>query len=180
MGVQGGAAAIDNIPDNIDTLPWTKENILNTQTNQEPLILDLTHDSGSFRGAIIDGLLVLYHKKLLSALFDFGVNNIQYYPVILRNQNTGQTEENYYLINILTTIDCVDLKKSKIKWWSSGMGYDFISMVIDETKTNGLSIFRLKDDPTKVLISEHLKNYIEKNKVMVGVNLIESKDYSDF
>ncbi len=66
MGVQGGAAAIDNIPDNIDTLQWAKENILKTQTTQEPLILDLTHDSGSFRGAIIDGLLTLYHKKLLN------------------------------------------------------------------------------------------------------------------
>lgn len=179
MGVKGGAAATDSIPENMDSLEWIKGNMMTSPTGRDPLILDLALESGSFRGAIIDGLLTLYHKKLCKVLVDFGVDNIQYYPVLLRDQETRKTEDTYFLVNIIGLIDCVDMDKSKVKWWNSGMGFDFLSMAIDESKTLGLHIFRLKDDPTKVLISEALKNSIEKNKVMVGVNLIEPKDYSD-
>ena len=180
LGVKGGAAAIDQIPDNMDPLEWIKGKKMTLTTDQGPLVLNLALESGSFRGAIIDGLLTLYHRKLCKVLTDFGIENIQHYPVILRDQETGQTEDSYFLVNILGLVDCVDMSKSKINWWPSGRGFNFVSMVIDETKTHGLSIFRLKDNPTKVLISESLKNYLEKKGVMVGVKLIEPKDYSDF
>lgn len=179
-GVKGGAAAIDGVPDNMDPLDWIKGTVMPPPTEGQNLMLDLSLESGSFRGAIIDGLLTLYHKKLCKALKDFGVDNIQYYPVLLRDQESGKTEDNYFLVNIIGLIDCIDMATSRVQPWPSGRGFDFLSMSIDETKTQGLSIFRLKDDPTKVLISAPLKDFVEKNKVMVGVRLIDPKDYSDF
>ncbi len=81
---------------------------------------------------------------------------------------------------VLALLDCVDMNKSKVNWWPSRMGFDFVSMVIDENKTQGLSIFRLKDDPTKVLINEELKRHLQENKVLVGTKLIKPEDYSDW
>jgi len=180
LGVKGGAAAIDSIPDNMGSLAWITGNVTISPTNPAPLTLDLALESGSFRGAIIDGLVTLYHKKLCAVLTDFGIDNIQYFPVVLRNKDTGKTEDDYFLVNIIGLLDCVDMNKSKVKWWPSGMGFDFISMVIDENKTQGLPVFRLKEDPTKVLISEALKKHLQKNKVLVGTQLIKPEDYSDW
>jgi hypothetical protein len=109
-----------------------------------------------------------------------GVDNIAYYPVTLRDQNTNEVEGGYWLVNILGLLDCVDMAKSKVKWWPSGMGFNFLSMVIDEQKTHGAKLFRLKDDPTKVIINEELKAFFDKTDMLVGVKLIKTEDYSDF
>ncbi len=178
--IKGGAAALDGVPDNVDPSEWIQGKIMTAPTNKEPLMLDLSLESGVFRGAIIDGFLTLYHKKLCKVLTDFGIDNIQYFPVVLRNQETKKVEHDYMLVNIVGLLDCVDMDKSKVNWWASGMGFDFVSMEIDKAKVQGLPIFRLKDDPTKVIIDERLKQHLEKNKVLVGVQLIEPKNYSDW
>ncbi len=178
--IKGGAAVLDSVPDNIDSLEWMQGKTITSLMTQSPLLLDLSLESGSFRGAIIDGFLTLYHRRLCTALTEFGIDNIQYFPVVLRDQENGKTENDYFLVNVIGLLDCVDMNKSKVNWWPSGMGFDFVSIVIDENKTQGLSIFRLKDDPTKVLIDEKLKRHLHENKVLVGTKLIKPEDYSDW
>lgn len=162
MGVKGGAAVIDEVPDNIDSLDWIKGDLMELPPEIEPQTLNLALESGSFRGAIIDGLLTLYHKKLCAVLTEFGVDNIQFYPVLLRDQETQKIEDSYFIVNIVGLFDCIDMQKSKVEWWRSGMGFNFLSMVIDETKTYGLPVFRLKDDPTKVLLVKNCKILLPK------------------
>jgi hypothetical protein len=53
-------------------------------------------------------------------------------------------------------------------------------MVIDKSKVNNLAIFRLKDDPTKVIINEDLKQYLETKKMTSGIKFIATGDYSDW
>lgn len=72
------------------------------------------------------------------------------------------------------------MQQSKIKPWVTGIGFDFLSMVIDEEKTNGAKIFRLKEDPTKVIINQELKDYFDETDMLVGVELIKTEDYSDW
>jgi hypothetical protein len=181
LRVKGGAAAVDSVPDNIDCLEWIDGNNMPLAIEKAPLLLDLSLESGSFRGAIIDGLVTLYHRVVLEAILDFGVDNIQYFPVTLRDQKSGKLEENQYLlVNIIGLLDCVDMERSKVSWWKTGRGFDFESMVLDEGRTQGLPIFRLKDDPTKVIITQGLKNHLESKKLMIGVNVIRTEDYSDW
>ncbi|MDH5218268.1 MAG: hypothetical protein OEX19_11255 [Gammaproteobacteria bacterium] len=178
--MKGGAAAIDRVPDGVDSLEWMKGVTLSDPSPGSPLVLDLSLESGLFRGAIIDGFLTLYHRKLMQILSEFKIENIQHFPVILRDQETGKTEETYVMVNIIGLIDCVDMDKSKVRWWPSGMGYDFESMYIDGSKVHGLHIFRLKDDPAKVIISEELKQHLETHKMLVGTKVIKTEDYSDW
>ena len=175
-----GSRAVEAVPDNIDPLEWIQGQRKPNPSPNAPLVLDLSLESGDYRGHIIDGLVTLYHKGLKKALEDQGVDNIDYFPVVLRNQETEELDKSYFLVNILGRLDCVDMAKSKVKWWASGQGFDFESMVIDPAKTHGAKIFRLASDPTKVIINEELKKYFDHTDMLAGVTLIQTEDYRDF
>jgi hypothetical protein len=175
-----GSCSLDGVPDGIESLDWMQGKTMADPAVNQKLALELSLESGDYRGHIIDGFLTLYHDALKEALEQQGVDNIAYYPVTLRDQNTNEVEGGYWRVNILGLLDCVDMAKSKVKWWPSGMGFNFLSMVIDEQKTHGAKLFRLKDDPTKVIINEELKAFFDKTDMLVGVKLIKTEDYSDF
>ena len=173
-----GSAALDGLPDDMDALDWMQGKIM--PAPEKELVLDLSLESGDYRGHIIDGFATLYHEDLKDALDSLGVDNILYYPLKLRDPNDNSTESGYFLANIIGLLDCIDMDKSKTKPWVTGIGFDFLSMVIDESKTKGAKIFRLKDDPTKVIINQELKDYFDKTDMLVGVELIKTEDYSDW
>ena len=172
-----GSAALDGVPDSIDPSEW-----LAGKRMSDPGVLELKFslESGKFRSAIIGGFLPLFHVKFAEVLNSFPVDNIQYYPVKILDQNDGSVEENYLLANIIGLIDCVDLEKSKLKHWKSGMGFNFESMVIDESKTNGAKIFRIESDPTKIVITEDLKDFLVSKEILSGVEVVRTEDYSDW
>lgn len=172
-----GSAAIDGVPDSIDVEEWISGKAM---PDPGELNLELSLESGDYRGDIMDTFLTLYHKALKEIFDKLGVDNIQYFPVTVHDQNTNKMERGYYLVNIIGLLDCVDTDRSRIRLWRTGQGFDFESMVIDESKTYGLKIFRLKDDPTKVIINEELKQYFDDNDILVGVEIIPTEEYSDW
>jgi hypothetical protein len=175
-----GSAAIDGVPDDIDVLDWVQGKRMRDISENREVLLELALESGDYRGSVIDGLLTLYHETLKAGMDSFGIENVKYMPVVLRDQESGEKENRYFLANIIGLLDCVDMSKSKTKPWVTGIGFDFQSMVIDESKTNGAKIFRLKEDPTKVIINEELKQYFDDTDLLVGVELIKTEDYSDW
>ena len=173
-----GSASIDELPDDMDALEWMQGKRMPTPKSE--IILNLSLESGDYRGHMITGLSTLFHQQLKEELDDFGVDNIMYFPVRLLDQNTNTTEGSYFLTNIIGLLDCVDKDKSDLKMCETGLGYDFLSMVIDEKKTNGAKIFRLKDDPTKIIINQELYDHFISTDMLVGVELIKTEDYSDW
>jgi hypothetical protein len=176
-----GSVALDGVPDFIDPSDWIAGKVM--PAPQADLVLPLSLESGKYFGSIINSFLPLFHKSLKNCLDKFGVDNIQYYPVDLIDQNGLVPNEKlagvYYLANIIGRLDCVDLQKSQVEYWPSGYGFDFLSMSIDEQKTNGEKIFRIKDNATLIIINEELKQYlVDELNVLVGVELIKTEDYS--
>ncbi len=132
---------------------------------------------------MINSFLPLFHTSLKSALEKFGVDNIQYCAVNLLDQNglvdNAKLAGVYYIANIVGRLDCVDLQKSKIQPWPSGRSYDLLSIVIEASKTDGHKIFRIKDDPTLIIINEELKQYlVDELNLLVGVDVVKTEDYS--
>jgi hypothetical protein len=169
------------LPDTMDPLEWIQGRHMPDPSPEQKLILDLSLESGDYRGDIVDGFLTLYSDDLKDALNRLGVDNIEYYPVVLRDQNADTLEGGYSIANIIGLLDCVDMSRSKVKRWRSGMGFHFLSMVIDEQKTHGAKIFRLSDDPTKVIINEDLKKYlVDETDMLVGVTVLKTEEYADF
>lgn len=173
-----GRPAIDGLPENLGVLNSSK--LGDELVEEAALTVDLAPESGDYRGHIIDGFATLYHEDLKIALDSLGVNNIDYYPVNLRNPKRNCVESGYFIVDGIKLFDCVDMEKSLVKPCIAGAGFDFLSMVIDESRTNGAKIFRLKDDPTKVIISRELKQYFDQTNMLEGVEFIKTEDYADW
>jgi hypothetical protein len=99
--------------------------------------------------------------------------------VNLHDQNSDKIDSTYFIANILGLVDCIDLGASKVKMRPSGNGFDIESLAIDESKTRGLKVFRLKDRPTKVIINEALKEYLVNAKILAGVQIFPTENYAD-
>ena len=108
----------------MDPIDWIDGKIMPAPPKDS--ILNLSEASGDYRGSIIDGLITLYHDTLKKTLTDFGIDNIQYFPVKLRNQPGSKrpmpVEGGYWIANIIGVIECVDTEKSIIEPRPSGMG----------------------------------------------------------
>lgn len=176
-----GSRIVMDVPDNIDPLEWIQGKPVTHPG--ENLILDLSENSGDYIGDIISGAVTIYHDELKNALEIMGVNNIEYYPIRLRNPYTKNTEGGYWLVNIIGCYDCIDLGKSEIERSDSNVDeddFEIMSLAIDETKTNGAKIFRLKTNPTLVIINQELKDYFDETDMLVGVELLQTEMYSEW
>lgn len=172
-----GARSLDGEPEDMDALDWVLGKPL--PAPRDNLVLDLSLESGEYRGDILGAFFTLYSDELKEALESQGVENVLYYPVRLRDQRTNKTEGGYWLVNIIGLYDCVDMEKSKVKYWNPEDFY-FESIVIDERKTNGAKIFRLQSHPASVVINEELKRFFDETDMLVGVDLIKTEEYSDW
>lgn len=180
-----GSVALDALPD--IACDWLEPNcVLAGKSLGEPVQpfnLPLSQQSGKYFGSMINSLLPLFHVSLKNALTNFGVDNIQYHPVNLLDQNglvdNAKLAGVYFIANIIGSLDCIDMQKSNIRPWPSGRAYDLLSLAIDENKTQGLKIFRIQDDPTLIIINEALKHYlVDELNLLVGVEVINTQDYS--
>lgn len=175
-----GSAAVDGLPESMDPIDWIRGKIM--PAPPKDLILNLSEASGNYRGDIIDGLITLYHDSLKKVLTDFGVDNIQYFPVKLRNP-AGSTrpmpvENGYWIANIIGVIKCVDRKNSTLIPLPSGIGEDLGPFQILASKTKGAPIFRLAEDPTLVIVTEKLVDHLIASEIC-GVRCRNTKTEFD-
>ena len=144
-----GSAGLDGLPDYLDPFDWISGKKMPPPNDGNPIVLDLSLASGDYRGDIIDGFITLYSDELKEALEEFCVDNVDFYPVRLRDQNDDSTEGGYWIANIIGLLDCADMQKSQYKTKPSGRGVEFESLIIDENLTNDSKIFR-------IILSENL------------------------
>jgi hypothetical protein len=176
-----GSRSIDGIPENIDVEEWIQGKTV--PHPGENIVIDVSLESGEYRGDIMDGFLTFYSDELKEALESLGATNVEYYPIRLRDQETNTTEGGYWLVNIIGRYDCIDLEKSEIERHESDIDetdFEILTLAIDKNKTNGAKIFRLHTDPTLVIINQELKDYFDKTDMLVGVELIQTEMYSEW
>jgi hypothetical protein len=157
-----GSAAVEDLPESMDPIDWIRGKIM--PAPPKDLILNLSEASGDYRGDIIDGLITLYHDELKKSLTAFGIDNIQYFPVKLRNPPGSKrpmpVESGYWIANIIGVIECVDKENSTLIPLPSGIGEDLGPFQIMESKTKGAPLFRLAEDPTLVIVTEKLAKHL--------------------
>jgi hypothetical protein len=140
-------------PPNVDPLDLIDGKIL---PDPGPLRLSLSPRSGKFRGAIIGGLVTLFHQRFIAELLRLGIDNFQCFPVELVNPDGG-IELTYSLINVIGLLEAVNEKESAIKPRATGGRGQLYSFKIDSGKTMGQQLFRIAEAPSLIIIDESLR-----------------------
>lgn len=124
---------------------------------------------GGYRGPpleLVDDGIPLMTARLAAALQAAGVDNVRFYPAVLRNTETQERFE-YKAFNVAGVVAAADLKQSE---WSSHDGIlaadvSFETLVIDESKTHGAKMFRLAENINALLVDESVRDHILKSGI---------------
>jgi len=105
---------------------------------------------------------------------------MEFLPIKIINHRNKVASDSYYLLNIIGTVDCLDLEKSTYK--QSAMDADEIfsiqNMVLLEDRIpENTSIYRLHRMPTLFLVSEPLKNAVVEAG-LTGIRFIPTDQFS--
>lgn len=119
----------------------------------------------------IEGICVpAFSKALVDVFKNNGVDNWQLYDAILVNEITNQSWDDYYAVNILGIISCVDLDASQVTEIAKRPGgnennslYNIHKLVINPDKIQGALIFRLAEEPGTIVIHEKLVEALKSN-----------------
>lgn len=90
--------------------------------------------------------------RLLDQLRATGISNIDAYPVALHNPRTQRTHAGYVAINVVGCVDAVDLSASEHEIRRGKPRFKG-SITVDESRTNGLLVFRLPHSPRFIVVT---------------------------
>ena len=97
--------------------------------------------------------------RLIGAFQNAGVQNMQTFKAILVNPFTGESWDNYKVVNVTKKISCADLASSDyIELFKPSL--IFMNLLISETKAQGALLFRLEESLDKILVHKDVLSYM--------------------
>lgn len=132
-----------------------------------PVQVDLNPESPGVMVPMFDSGILLFSNRMLEALTDAGVDNLDAYDAVIRDPATGKSWNDYKAVNIVGVVACADLSESK---WDAPSGSplvdtDFDSLAIDERKPGGALMFRLAECVTAIVVDEKVRKSLEEHHV---------------
>src|SRR5690554_3078445 len=105
------------------------------------------------------------------------VPNIQMFPLEIIDPKSKEKYKDYKIANVVGLVSCIDENKSDLDYFDDG-DIEFINkLVLKESKVpSDLDIFRLRERPTLVIVSDVLKTAIEGSG-MTGCVFAKPEDY---
>jgi hypothetical protein len=121
------------------------------------------------------GLLI--NEKVRSIFKKVAVDNVQYFPAKLVEEETGNVTEEYCFANIVGKYSAVDFSKSELEFFDDGdiRFIDKLVLEIDENQDLG-HIFRLAEFSSLIIVSDPLKKAIEESGV-TGMAVYKPEEY---
>ncbi|NMO17517.1 hypothetical protein HPC49_27255 [Pyxidicoccus fallax] len=104
---------------------------------------------------------------------------LEFLPVRLKDQKQQPVRKPYYAMNVLGTVDCVDLQRSRFRRleMSPDRIFRFYQLVLDEKRIPpDAKIFRLKDNPSQLIVREDLGKEILQADIE-GVLFVEMDEF---
>lgn len=129
-----------------------------------PIQIEATARHG-FKGPpqdYFDGTISFMSPRMVEALTDAGVDNLDLYPAIVTYASTCERHE-VFAFNLLGLVSVVDFSKSKISSYDGDFKMDssIQGFRVDPNKARGLLMFRLAENCMTVLVHKRIRNAIE-------------------
>jgi len=105
-----------------------------------------------------DSPALVVRKDFAEALSRCGVDNIDYYEVVLHDVASGQEWSDYLIANVIGDVDAIDMKRSEIAEGSPPTtAVLFENIVVDDSKARGFKLFRPRHKHSALLVSDELR-----------------------
>jgi hypothetical protein len=121
---------------------------------------------------------IVMTKRLLKALRDSGVDNLQSFDVVLTDPVSGGTNDRYALVNVVGVVACADLGLSQYnaRRGTPRIDTQFDSLVIDEDRAGHLDCFRLAECISAVIVHDRVRQSLLER----GFTMLTFQDPRDF
>jgi hypothetical protein len=132
-----------------------------------PVLIDLDPQFPGIMMPMYDCGILVFSKPMVAALESAGVDNLEVFPAILRDPESGAEYRDYFAVNIVGLVAAADLGQSEYEAPSGTpiVDVDFDSLVIDEKRAGDLLMFRLAECITAIIIHERIKQALEAAKI---------------
>jgi hypothetical protein len=135
-----------------------------TDAPPKPLVYTLDPDYGGMPKAMYDEEAVpVMRDDVVDALRRAGVDNLQLFEAVLREPKSGKEHTAYKAFNVIGLVACAEPAASELMGTSSSdVGdVDFHGLVIDDSKTHGLLLFRLAEAVSAIVVHRKVREAIE-------------------
>lgn len=105
----------------------------------------------------------LFHREIISALRECGVDNFQAFETRITDVYSGEICCDYLAVNFLGLVKAADPSKSKAVTHSEDglIDTDFEPVSINEAATRGLLLFRMAECVTALVVHVRVKEHLE-------------------
>ena len=154
-------------------LPWFDG--VRFDRNMPLQVLQIDSSYGSRLPDIFDTSIPVMSTRLLTTLLRNGVSNIENYPIELKNQETGESYDNYHAVNVVGLVDAINPAASPHR---SRFGRPHYTGPIFLNKSSEIlqPLFRLASGPALIVVAKALASAIERED-FVAVLLQPLDDY---
>lgn len=160
-------------------VPWFSGRRFEEQL-PEPIRCELDPDYGADLPDVFLTGIPFLSDRLIRAMRSAGADNFDVYQAEITDPVKGAAHKNYKAVNIVGKIEAADLTKSRFDPRSERFLMEFHRLVIDEKKVRGANLFRLAENPLKIVISERIKTALD-DVPLVGVqfNPLDGRENED-
>lgn len=118
---------------------------------------------------MLDICIPIMSKRLKEAVELSGVDNIDFFPAILTNTDTG-AKYDYFAFKVIGLIAAADMGSSEFSSFDEDGLIDTSveSLVIDDKKAHALKVFRLAENINALMVNEEVKKFLENS----GINTL--------
>lgn len=154
-------------------LNWIAGHKFEAELKPQTLMVDPVH--GNNFADFFDTAVPVMSNRLIVFLVNLGVNNMDTYPVVLRNIVSGEDVTGYSAVNVIGCIDATKLEESQYRL-RFGKPYFTGTIVIDDSKVNGKPLFRTLHGPGFIVVSQNIANAF-KTESWSGILLQPTENY---
>lgn len=105
----------------------------------------------------------LVSEKAVKILTPFLKQHVEFLEVEMLNENN-----NFFVMNVINILDCIDIKKSKIKWFKDNSRIMQICEYVFNDSVNDIEkslIFRIKGYEKSIYVNLEIKKIIENSNL---------------
>jgi len=175
--LEADKTSIGGIPDFGETSWISGQKFAEDEIPDLPIVVELEGDPEDAIVSMYTVGLLLLNDKVIDVLKLAGVDNIDCYPAVINNPNTGKPITDYKAVNIIGAVAAANLDDSNATVHGKPViDVDFDGLKIDENKAKNLKLFRLAECVTGIVIHESVKDLLLEN----GINDLDFVDPKDW